>query len=261
MRKSFLPISVLLIALLAVSLPAQVLHSTQIKQSLAFYHTHLKRLVYSIGPDTVQFVNDFVNIPIDDTTGDPVEWTTTVVEVGAGTTAFASLDGSGGWARVTTAANEDDGGSYQLLGEAFELTSDQILYFGAFGVTLNDATQTDFFLGLAITDTAILGGVTDRIGFECLDAATDIKFMLEKDSTETLSASLGTLADAGAVDLEFYWSGSTIEVFIDGSSVATPAVTNLPDDEALRVSWEFLTGEAVANTMDVDAIRVIQIGR
>lgn len=250
---------------LFVGIASAQVNSRQIKNSLAFYQTHQKRLIYAIGPDTVQYVEDFVNFNDAGSTADPVNWTTTVVEIGAGTSELdvvttTGLTGTGAIARITAAANENDGGQYQLLGNSFELTSDQVLYVGAFGVKLNDATQTDFFIGLAATDTTILGGVTDSIGFRKVDASTSVTAVVEKDSTET-TATMCTAADATAVDLEFYWDGSGLEFFCDGSSVATPAVTNLPNDEALRVSIAFLTGEAVANTIDVDAIRVIQIGR
>ena len=129
------------------------------------------------------------------------------------------------------------------------------------GLQINDVTQTDFFAGLAVTDTDILGGVTDRIGFESLDGSTDLKFMLEKDSTETLSSSIHTLVDATAIDLEFYWDGSGIEVFKNGASILTPAVTNLPNDVGLRLTLQFLSGETANDTFQLDRIRVIQIGR
>ena len=72
---------------------------------------------------------------------------------------------------------------------------------------------------------------------------------------------LDHLAVRTLVFLEFYWDGSGIEVLVNGSSVETPAVTNLPNDVALRLSLELLTGEAVAQTMNVRQLRAIQIGR
>ena len=239
-----------------------MLHSQFIKGALAYWENHRKRLIDVIGVGVVKYIEDFTRLPVDDTTGDPTEWTMTVTEAGAGgDSTFKSQDGPGGLGRITTDNADNDGVNAQLNGEAFELTSDQVLYFGAFGVKINDVTQSDLFLGLAITDTDILGGVTDRIGFQSIDAEALLKFAVEKNNAETLSASLHTLVDAAAVDLEFYFDGLTLEVFVDGVSVATPAVTNLPDDEQLRVSWQFLTGEAVAQTCDIDKLVCIQIGR
>lgn len=264
MRKLALAFTALLVSFLAIGTAgAQLgtLHSRNVKNSLVFYETHLKRLVFAIGPDTVMYSSDFVRFSVDDTTGDPTEWTTTVVEAGAGDTLLASLDGVGGKVRITTAANEDDGGSYQLNGSAFELTSDQVFYCGFFGVQLNDVTQTDFFIGLAVTDTAILAGVADRIGFQSVDGSTALTFPVEKSNAETNFDPSVTLVDGAAVDLEFYYDGSGLEIFVDGVSEGNPAVTNLPDDVQMRISWEFLTGEAVANTMEMDRATCVMIGR
>lgn len=223
---------------------------------------HLKRWVDAFGPDVVKVIKDFADGPGIDTAFDD-EWTVTRVEGGTGESTITRVDGVGGLARITTDNVENDGINAQLIGEAFELTADQYLYFGAFGVTLSDATQSDFFLGLAITDTDILGGVTDRIGFEKLDGATALKCMVEKDSTETLSASLATLADATPFDIEFFWDGpnNRVEFFVNGASASVPAVTNLPNDEQLRLTWQFLAGAAAIKTMDIDRLTLIQIGR
>jgi hypothetical protein len=236
------------------------LRSRYIRGALAFWQDHRKRLIDAIGKNVVKVNIDFVgDVGVDAAADD--HWTVTRTEAGAGESTFTIVDGVGGLGRITTDAADNDGINAQLFGEAFELTSDQDLYFGAFGVNISAVTQSDFFLGLAITDTDILGGVTDRIGFESLDGSTDLKAMLEKDSTETLTAALHTLVDATSLDLEFYWDGTGVEFFVNGTSVATPAVTNLPNDEALRLSWQFLAGEAVAKTMDIDRLSVIMIGR
>ena len=235
------------------------LHSRRIRGNLAYYDTHRKRLIDAVGPDVIKY--DLQPGHLVGLAGAaPPGWTETVVEVGAGTSDFTGTATAGFIGNVVTAANENDGWSGQLSGSSFELTSDQDTYFGC-EFQINDVTQVDFFMGLAVTDTAILGGVDDRMGFQSLDASTDLNFMLEKSTTETLTASLATLADATNVFVEFYWDGSGVEVFVDGSSVATPAVTNIPDDVALRLSLEVLTGEAVAQTMKIRQMRIIQIGR
>lgn len=237
------------------------LHSTYVKsRNLAYWSGHRKRFIDAIGADVVKDVDDFVRGAGVDAAFDN-EWTVTRVEAGAGESTVTRTDAVGGALLITTDANENDGVNMQGIGECFELTSDQVLYFGAFGLKVSDATQSDFFIGLAITDTDILGGVTDRIGFQKLDAATAVTFMLEKDSTETLTSSVHTIVADTAVDLEWFFDGSTVEVFVNGVSVATPAVTNLPNDEFLRKSIQFLTGEAVAKTFTLDKLVIIQIGR
>lgn len=236
------------------------LRSREIRGSMAFWQDHRKRIIEAFGKNVVKYIDDFVHGPGTDTAFDS-DWTVTRVEAGAGESTVTRTDAVGGALLITTDAGENDGVNMQQIGEAFELTSDQDLYFGAFGVKVSDATESDFFIGLAITDTDILGGVTDRIGFEKLDGATAVKFMCEKDSTETLSASIHTAADATAFDLEFYWDGTALEVFVNGVSVATPAVTNLPNDEFLRTTIQFLTGTTAAKTLTIDKLAVIMFGR
>jgi len=227
--------------------------------ALVFWDTHRKRLVSAVGTSVIAYE---LRADVANAAGtDPTGWTTTVVEAGAGgdSDILPATDAGYAWNLVTDNA-EDDGVSAQLLGTPFELTSDQHLYFGV-EFKINDVTQSDFFLGLAVTDTAILGGVTDRIGFQSLDGSTDLDFCLEKDSTETTSEGIATLVDDTLVFAEFYWDGSVVDVFVNGTAITRPAVTNLPDDVAMRLSLEFLTGEAVAQTMKIRQARIIQIGR
>ena len=235
------------------------IHSRRIRGNLAFHDTHLKRLVDAIGPDVTKY---FLEPNVAGAAGtDPTGWTTTMVEAGAGgdSNVLPATDAGYAWNVVTDNA-DNDGVSTQLLGTPFELTSDQDLYCG-FEFEINDVTNSDFFLGLAVTDTDILAGATDRIGFQSIDTETSIKFALEKDNTETLTSSLGTLADNTLVFAEFYWDGSTIALFVDGVEQTAPATTNVPDDVAMRLTIEFLTGEAAAQTMKIRQGRIIQIGR
>lgn len=233
-------------------------HGKRIRGASVEWSTHLKRILRAVGENVVSYMEDFVNFPVDDTTGDPLAWSTTVVEAGSGTTTFASTDASGGKAIITTAGNENDGGNYQLNGESFETTSDQDLYFGT-KLAINDVDQTDLFIGLAVTDTTLLGGVADAIYFESVDGSATLSAVTEASSTETQSDSVGTLADDTEIELEFYWDGTKVEFFVNGSSVAT-STTNIPATQ-MRVSVHFLTGEATANTCTIDWIRCIQIGR
>jgi hypothetical protein len=236
------------------------LHGRRIRGAQAYWSTYLKRIVQVIGENVVTYHEDFVNFPTDDTTGDPTAWTTTVVEAGSGNTTFVSTDASGGKALITCAANEDDGGNYQLNGESFETTSDQDLYFGT-KLAINDVDQTDLFIGLAVTDTTLLGGVANGIYFESVDGSASISTVTESGSSETQNDSAGTLVDGTEIELEFYYDGTAgnVEFYINGSLVNTHTA-NIPSTE-MRVSIHFLTGEAVANTCTIDWIRCIQIGR
>lgn len=217
--------------------------------------------VGAFGKDVVEYFQDFVGASV---ASDAIAgWTTTLVEAGIGESTVALADGSGGILLITTDANEDDGVSLQKVGEAFKLSSAQsYLYFGI-RLKISDATQSDFFVGLAITDTTPLGGVTDGVYFQKDDGAATFKTTTEKDSTETNSAAAGTIVADTYTLLEFvytYGTAGRVKFYQDGVLVGNHTA-NIPDDEELTPTIQFLAGAAAVKTMSVDYVRVIQIGR
>lgn len=187
-------------------------------------------------------------------------WTVTLVEAGAGdTTLGLSTSDVGGVLVITADANEDDGANCQLNGEAFKLATGKKAYFGA-RVKLSEATQSDMLVGLCITDTTLLGGMTDGVYFRKVDGSTDVKFVTEKNSTETESAAILTAANDIWATLEFYFDGdSTVKAYVNGTLAATHTA-NICDDENLTPSVAFLSGAAGAGkTMSVDWIRTVQL--
>ncbi len=234
---------------------------TRIAGNLVYFDKagHGRRLVDAIGPDVIKYLNDFVRGPGLDAAFDN-EWTVTRVEAGAGESTAALGDVSGGALVLTTDAAENDGLNLQALGECFNLAGAGIeaLYFGA-RFKISDPTQSDLFIGLCDTDTDILGGADDSIGFRKIDGSTAVSFVSERATVETTAPAF--TADTAWHIVEFYYDArrSTLEVFVDGVSKGFVAVTTLPDEEQ-RVSVQFLTGEAVAKTMTIDWITVIQIG-
>lgn len=198
----------------------------------------------------IHFSEDFFRY----TAGD---WTVTTTEAGAGSATEALLNGQGGWLQITTDDADNDNDFLQLKGEPFKFVSGKVTRF-ATKIRLSEVTQSDFFVGLQITDTTPLA-VSDGVFFRSDDGSTDLTLVVEKDGTETESASLNTMVDATVVELAFlYDGGSNIFAFVDGAYAATLATTNLPDDEDLTVSFGIQNGTAAAMTMDIDFIDVIQ---
>ena len=222
---------------------------------------HRRRLVDAIGPNVIKYHEQFVN-PALVAADAPLGWTITLVEQGAGESTITKPAGFDAGLLFTTDANENDGINAQLDGQAFKLTPGCIgLHFYA-RLEASEATQLDFFIGLAVENTNLLGGVTDGIYFEKLDGGTGISAVSEKDSTETQTDNVGTLVAAQEVELEFYYDGlnGSIEYFVDGVPVAKH-VTNIVDDEALTPSLQVLAGDANARTLRLAEIRVTQVGR
>jgi len=238
---------------------ANQLHSRYVRGSLVFYQDHRHRLVHAIGKDVIQY--ELTTDVLNATTVDPSGFTATVVEAGTGTTEFDANNTPGRVGTITPAADENDGGQYQMLGEVVELTSDQDAYAGIQWQGA-DVDQTDLLFGFCITDTTLLGGMTDGVYMESVDGSATVSAVTEKDSSETQSDSLGTLVDATDSFWEMYFDGaaSSVYFYIDGSLVATHTA-NIPDDEGLTLSIAVLTGEAVANAVNVAQCRMVVIGR
>lgn len=224
---------------------AQV-RARRINGNLLYYEGHRERIIgcEGWGANCYKLTPDKLNL----TTVDPVGWTTTVVEAGAGTTEF--IADTAGKMVITCAANENDGGNYQL----------DSLYIAALSTTgfcmtlkaqINDVDQTDLFFGAAATDTTALGGVADGVYMESLDGSATVAIVAEKDSSETTGATTATIADATDFDLDIFWDGTTLRGYVDGVRIYNAVPAEIPDDVALRPTIAFLTGEAIANTLTI----------
>lgn len=235
------------------------LHSKNIAGNLVFWHTHQHRLIEAIGPDVVKFEDDFVISRLAAADA-PVGWTVTLVETGAGESTITKPDGIGGELLLTTDAADNDGINMQVAGESFELTSDQSAVYFGIRMKSGEATQSDFLVGLCITDTDLLGGMTDGVYFRKVDASTSVSAVTEKNSTETETTGVLTFAADTYYTFEFYYVGATVYFYVNGSLVATHT-TNIVDDEAITPSIHFLSGNAAIETMTIDWVRAIQIGR
>ena len=231
--------------------------SRWINGALAYYEGgQNQRLLEVIGDRVHKFVTDFTRLAVDDTTGDPTEWTVTMVEAGDGdSTMTLQDDAQCGWVKLQAAGNENDGVNAQMKGEPFKLSSGDKLYFGA-KIKVDEATQSDFIVGLCIGgNTTLLVGMTDGVYFRKVDGSASMTFVTEKNSTETESTA-ATVAAATEYIVEFFCdSTSYVYAYVNGTKVATHTA-NIVDDEALTVSLAYLNGAAQASKgLHVDWIR------
>ena len=128
---------------------------------------------------------------------------------------------------------------------------------------VSDATQSDFLIGLAVTDTTLQGavsgaGVTDGILFNKDDGDALLDFNVQKNATtgQTRAAGIATVVSDTFLTVAWYFDGvNEVKYYVDDVQRGTldGSSTYLPDTE-LTVSFAMMNGEAVAKTMTLDYI-------
>ena len=180
-------------------------------------------------------------------------WTITTVEAGGGNATEALTDADGGVLLITNDAADDDSDFFNKVGESFTIETGKKVWFKA-RFKVSDATQSDFIFGLQITDTTPLD-VTDGIFFQKDDGDALLDFHVEKDGTATTSTGIATVVDDTYLTVGFYYNGvDAVVAYVNDVYADSLAVTNLPDDEVLTVSFGIQNGAAAAKTMSVDYI-------
>lgn len=199
----------------------------------------------------ITYFNDFTEYVAGD-------WTITTTEAGSGdaTEALASTS-AGGLLLITNDDADNDLDFLQLKTEAFKFVAGKKTFFKS-RFAVSDATQSDFVMGLQITDTTPLA-VSDGVYFMKDDGDASLDFHVEKDGSDTTASAIATVSDATMLVAGFYYDGkSAIEYYVDDVKLGTSVTTNLPDDEELTVSFGIMNGAAAAKTMTVDYIFVSQ---
>ena len=183
----------------------------------------------------------------------------TVTETQAGATqALTNVDG--GVLLLTNSAADNDLNALQKVGESFKFEAGKKLFFKA-RFAVSDATESDFVIGLQITDTTPLA-VTDGVYFRKDDGDANLDFVVIKDSTASTATAIATVANNTYLTVGFYYNGVDEIVYAASVNNNNPTVlgklpiTNLPDDEELTISFGIQNGEAVAKTMSIDYIFV-----
>ena len=236
---------------MATRMTGPVLNKERIGGSNQDARGWFSNLPIASSPDHCVYFNDFL-VAQDYAAAD---WVITTVEAGAGdATEALAADERYGALLLTNDAADDDSDSLQLNEESWKLEAGERLWFEA-RVKISDATQSDFFIGLGITDTTPLA-TSDRVGFEKNDGDANIDVLTEKDSTETNTDSGVDIVADTYVKLGFYWDGvSAVRFYVNRNLVATHT-TNVPDDENLCVTIHIQNGEAAAKTATIDYIYV-----
>jgi len=221
----------------------------------------------------MEFYEDFVNVPVDDATGNPTAWET--YEDAGGV--FAMPNGHvGGVATLTTAATNNNEYTLQLgaaataVHEPFVITdsSNNKLWFEC-RINASHTADAMVFCGFAqggacasgdflADDTGALADV-DAIGFRYLQASpTEWDCAWRKNGQA--AQEIGNIdTNAGAwTRFGFYFDGaSTITVYVDGVANGTPIDTSaatFPSGEELSpiISVKTSAAGGVADSIEID---------
>jgi len=193
-----------------------------------------------------EYVNDFFTYAAGD-------WTITTTEAGAGSATEAITDAVGGVLLLTNAAGDNDLDSLQLVGESILPAVGKNIWFEA-RLSISDATQSDALVGLVVTDTTPLAHA-DGIVFRKDDGNTEWDFA-STDTSVTDEDSAAGVATTGYIKLGFKVTGTDqIDYWINDVKIGS---TNTVPTTEMRLTIHMQNGEAVAKTMSVDYVRMVQ---
>lgn len=230
-----------------------------VNSALVFYDDRFaNRWVDAFGANVVKWELP-AGAPKDDTTNDP----SGMVNTEGGTNTVLSSTTPGDRLIITTGGTEYNGVNLQAHGAAFQLEAGKPLYFGA-RVAVQNGAKGDYLIGLCEVDTTLLAtatahglGVTDDgVYFYQLNGATAFTFVNELGGTEGAIAS-GVTTGTAKHDLEFYWDGTTLTIYVDGTEIGS--VSSGLADQALTPSINVRAGDDGAEIMYVEWMKAIQV--
>jgi hypothetical protein len=221
---------------------------------------YANRIVDAFGSNVVKWELP-VGVPKDDTSNDP----SGMVNTETGTNTILSSTTPGDRLIITTGATAYNGVNLQVHGSAFKIEAGKPCYFGARISMENGVGKGDYLVGLCEVDTALLAVGTahalavtdDGIYFHQLQAATAWTFVNELGGVEGAIASGVTTGSATKHDLEFWYDGATLYIYVDGVEIGS--VSSGLADQALTPSINVRAGDDGAEIAYIEWMKAIQI--
>jgi hypothetical protein len=253
------------------------LHSRYINGNMAFWDTHMCRIIDAWGPSVVKYINHFVSLPADDTTRNPSEWKW--VSDTATDAVTLPISVTGGVMQLACGAGGEDETYLQLggatsatnapwvIGGAAGIANAHPIYFGARVKALQHAA-TSVFVGLAgegaaaanfLTDATGVIADDDFCGFNILVATPTAWNVTWRNAGQAVQAVTGAAVNGDDWHtFEFYYDGvTTVKFFADGTlnaTVATTTAATFPGGEEMSPILA-LKGQA-AKQLQIDWLRV-----
>ncbi len=258
-----------------------MMHSRWINGNLAFWDTHLCRIIDAIGASVVKYINHFTHMALDDTTRNPSEWKW--ISDTATDSITLPVSNAGGVMQLATGGVDNNETYLQLggaacdtnapfvIGGAAGIANNKPLYFGARVKPLEHADEA-YFVGLAEEGAAAANFMADNsgvladkdfVGFNTLTATPTAWNVTWKKNGQAVQAITGVVVNADDYHIfEFYYDGATTVTFwIDGvahATVATTTAATFPGAEEMSPIFAVKTGEGTLKRLQVDWLRVVQ---
>jgi len=172
------------------------------------------------------------------------------------------FDTLGGVLKGTTINTDNMGLSAQWNAETFKLDSigangrKPLLFRSRF--LLGEVEDTDFILGLSITDTDLSDASTDGIYFKTWDAS-DTLWVIRQLNSGGDTTFIAELTDTTWYTAEIRWNGYNRVTFqliegADSAAITHTATANTPMDEELALSFGYYNGEDTSEIFYIDYI-------
>lgn len=180
------------------------------------------------------------------------DWVVTETQAGA---TQALVAGNGGLIALVNSAANNDLNALQKTPALIAFNAAKASYFKT-RLQVDNATNAAFVVGVQIVDTTPLD-VTDGIYFLKPAASTTVSIVARRnDTTLTLTAPVGTVADATFVELAWAYDGAGRLLFaFNGAVVGSLAVADvLPDATNCTITLAVSNGTAAARTLTADYV-------
>ena len=157
---------------------------------------------------------------------------------------------AGGILQITLDAADNDHEYFQWSGTTSSTVQEQFLFvtgkrsWGKFRAKINEVLQSDFIMGLYVTDTDPITAIVDGCYFRKDDGSATLSLVQTLNSTSTTTTAGTMVADTYCTFGYYYDGAETMSVYFNDVLVANAVTTNLCKDEELAVSFVAQAGEA-----------------
>lgn len=186
-------------------------------------------------------------------------WATTSTSSG---NSVLEIDGDGGLIQIHVSVTDDDVMRVQGVKEGFTLEAGKKAWFGTRFSSINNSTQSDFILALAVTDASpIASSPADWVGFRKSDGADTLDFHITASGVGVgVDADIGGYTAAGDVyqDLEWEFDGvDTFTYYVDGVIRGSLTTASFPTTE-MTPTMALQAGTGASCDINIDYIYMIK---